>query len=322
MPSLRLALIATAILVATATPSCGPECTSLLDCAFGDICSATGSCIPEPDLPPIPCSPVDDSALFDPELGFPAGDTKWNCQTPGAAGGEGAHIVGVDGLRVAVTGSFFELEFPWQGEQPTGGVLVYGIEGNGYFARNIIGELSQPIRANLFVRPFAAGGTYPFFIGIDDHGGTQDAPQLSTIFRTDLKVIAVGSGDIQVNVSWDSVVDLDLHVFSPTEEHVFFGESTVESGGTLDLDSNVGCPLDEAQNENIVWPTGAAIDGEYRIQVNLFGSDCDVPLTHYRVTVLRALQVVEVVEGTLTTDEVGQNDGNGELVTTVVWPPP
>lgn len=319
MSFMRAAFVATTVLVVTASSSCA-ECKSLLDCPLGDVCTVDGVCVPEVEPVPIPCGPIDASALLDEQQGFLKNDTQWNCPTPGASGGEGARITGVEGLRTAVTGGIFELDFAWEGEQPGGGLLVYGIEGTGYFAKNLDDDLADPIRAKLFVKPFSAGGTYQFFIGIDDNGGTQDKPLLSSIFRTELKVIAVGSGDIQVNVSWDSVVDLDLHVFSPTEEHVFFGQTSVTSGGNLDLDSNVGCPVDAPQNENIVWPTGSAIEGEYRIFANLFGSDCGVPLTNYRVTVLRALQVVEVVEGTLVTDEVGQNGGTGELVTTVTWP--
>lgn len=321
LPLLTIVVLASTV---ASSSSCA-ECDDLLDCPFGEVCSRDGECIAEPgprELPP--CEVSEDSPLFDNEQGLPDGDTIWQCPQPiQAFGGVGPKFTGVEGTRITVSGSVFELELTHAGDFPPGSILVYGVEDNRYFARSLDGPLENPLRAQLFVRPFADGGTYDFYIGVDSTSGRQDEIRPSSLFHTDLRVISVGSGDIQVNVSWDTIADVDLHVFSPTDEHVFYGDPDVESGGNLDLDSNVGCGgSSDERNENIVWPTGSAINGDYRIQVNLYGEDCGFPTTNYRVVVIRDLQVFEIKEGILLSSEVDQNGGDGELVTTVSWPPP
>lgn len=312
------------VVVVVGNASACAECQTLLDCPFNEVCSRDGVCVPEPgprELPP--CEVTEDSPLFDNEQGLLDGDTIWQCPTDiVASGGNGPRFTGVEGTRITVTGSLFDLSFPHEGEFPPGSILVYGVEEKRYFARTLDGPLENPLRAQLFVRPFANGGDYEFFIGVDPGAGTQDAVRPTSLFKTELRVLGVGSGDIQVNLSWDTTADVDLHVFSPAGEHVFYGESEVPSGGNLDLDSNVGCgSSSDERNENVVWPTGSAIPGEYRIHANLFFEDCGFAETNYRVVVIRDLEVVEIVDGTLLASEIDINDGAGELVTTVTWPP-
>ena len=57
-------------------------------------------------------------------------------------------------------------------------------------------------------------------------------------------LVAVGTGDVQVSVSWDAESDVDLHVIDPTGDEVFYGQQLVTSGGSLDLDSNAACAID------------------------------------------------------------------------------
>lgn len=76
-----------------------------------------------------------------------------------------------------------------------------------------------------------------------------------------VNILRVGSGDVQVSVSWDAPTDVDLHVVDPDGEEIYFGNLTSASGGTLDLDSNPACSLDNINNENVVWPTGSAPRG-------------------------------------------------------------
>lgn len=319
------------VVLVTAGTGC-EECRSLLDCPFPQICSRDGVCVDEPaPLPPRPCEPMDltvedSSPLFDPTVGFLDGDTKWLCPTAiEQAGGVKPTVTAVEGSRVTVTGSLFRLKFSNSGDIPSGSNLIYGVERNSYFVKRLddFGPfVPQSFDVEMHVRPFADGGDYDFYMGIDPGNGTQDAVKPVELFRTRLRVIGVQSGDIQVNVSWDTIADVDLHVFSPIEgEEVAFTSPTVPSGGQLDLDSNIACgSSSDERNENVVWPTGSAPDGEYRIHVNLYDEDCGFAVTNYRVVVVRELEVVQVVEGELTSAEAGT--GVGELVTTVSWPPP
>ena len=66
--------------------------------------------------------------------------------------------------------------------------------------------------------------------------------------------LVLGTGDVQATLSWDHEADMDLHLFDPDGEEIYYGNDTSASGGTLDHDANVGCGLPDAV-ENIFWPT-------------------------------------------------------------------
>ena len=81
----------------------------------------------------------------------------------------------------------------------------------------------------------------------------------------------LGTGDIQVTLSWATADDLDLAVTDPSGQTVFFANAQVPSGGQLDLDSNAGCEgTTQTPIENIFWPPSEASQGDYNIEVTLF----------------------------------------------------
>jgi hypothetical protein len=112
-------------------------------------------------------------------------------------------------------------------------------------------------------------------------------------------IIQVGTGDIQVSLSWDALSDVDLHVIDPDGEEIYWGNRISSSGGILDLDSNPACSIDSVNNENITWPTGSAPLGTYIVLVN-YWSSCDQLLTNYSVTVTLAGMAPQVFTGTFT----------------------
>ena len=97
-------------------------------------------------------------------------------------------------------------------------------------------------------------------------------------------VVTVGTGDVQVTLSWNVDSDVDLHVVDPNGEEIYYGNRSSVSGGELDLDSNAGCSIDGVRNENITWPTGAAPEGTYTVRVD-YWSSCGVESTNYTVRV-------------------------------------
>ena len=111
-----------------------------------------------------------------------------------------------------------------------------------------------------------------------------------------IRVTHVGTGDVQISVSWSGASDVDLHVFDPSNEEVYYGNKTSASGGTLDLDSNPACNIDNVNNENIVWPVGAAPHGNYRVVVHYY-DDCGVARSDFVVTVQRAGQSAQIFSG-------------------------
>ncbi len=126
-----------------------------------------------------------------------------------------------------------------------------------------------------------------------DVSGAQELPVTSVV---------VGTGDLQVSVSWNTPADVDLYLQEPSGETIFFGNSESETGGILDLDSNVGCPENEPQNENITYENVVPPSGEYTVALRLF-STCGVVTTDtdYVVTV-RVGNDIQTYTGTFLAD--------------------
>ena len=113
-----------------------------------------------------------------------------------------------------------------------------------------------------------------------------------------LDVIQVGSGEVQVSLTWNVESDVDLHVVDPAGDEIYWSHRMVDSGGELDLDSNAGCSIDGIKNENITWSTESAPSGTYIVRVN-YWSSCGVESTNYTVRINNGGET-HVFEGTLT----------------------
>jgi hypothetical protein len=100
---------------------------------------------------------------------------------------------------------------------------------------------------------------------------------------TKIKLVDVGTGEVQINVSWDVDSDLDLHVIEPSGERIFFANTVSQTGGQLDLDSNPACNIDGIRSENIFWDVGQAPQGSFQVLVDLFAK-CGTGTTNFVVT--------------------------------------
>jgi len=76
------------------------------------------------------------------------------------------------------------------------------------------------------------------------------------------------SGVVQISLAWDDYNDLDMHVFCPSGERIYFNNRKSACGGELDVDMNVR-PKSKKPIENVVW-TNQAPDGEYKIGVHFY----------------------------------------------------
>lgn len=145
-------------------------------------------------------------------------------------------------------------------------------------------------------------------------GGPYGSYQSSTI-----STIAVGTGDVQVNITWDSDADVDLHVMDPIGEEIYWAHKNSVSGGTLDLDSNAGCGSDGPRAENIFWASGlVAPKGEYTIRVD-YWSKCQAVKTNYVVTVNVRGKPPQVFTGFFTGPGDGGGKGSGRHITTASY---
>ena len=129
----------------------------------------------------------------------------------------------------------------------------------------------------------------------------------------------VGTGEVQVSISWDSPTDVDLHVVTPNDEEIFYGNRTSTEGGELDLDSNAACSLDEKRNENTTWANGTAPRGTYTVRVDYWDACAFTGTTHYVVTVRRKGHDPLTFSGTLTGGGDQGGVGSGATVTTFNW---
>ncbi len=110
---------------------------------------------------------------------------------------------------------------------------------------------------------------------------------------------AVGTGDLQVTLTWHSTaaIDLDLWVTDPSGERCYYSNRTTASGGQLDRD-NYCSNYVNGRPENIFWTS--ATSGQYVVEVNWY-SDCAAGTTSmaYEVRVVNR-GAVRTYSGTAT----------------------
>lgn len=93
-----------------------------------------------------------------------------------------------------------------------------------------------------------------------------DSGQVSNVVSTLVNVLRLGTGSLQISLSWNTPTDQDLHVIDPFGELIYFSNPSSISGGQLDRDD-----VDGFGPENIFWLDDAP-DGEYLVSVNDFRS--------------------------------------------------
>ncbi|HIK21897.1 MAG TPA: right-handed parallel beta-helix repeat-containing protein [Synechococcus sp. M44_DOE_062] len=111
----------------------------------------------------------------------------------------------------------------------------------------------------------------------------------------------LGTGPIQVTLSWNTVDDLDLYVTDPTQQTVFFNNPAIPSGGRLDADANRDCVgVTTSPVENVFW-ISTPPPGLYIIDVRLFRrcSQVTAPIP-FTVTVRRSGVVTQTFGGSAT----------------------
>ena len=267
----------------------------------------------------IPCTQGTESKILR-KKGFLQDATYWACPAPKAIDSR-ASFAQAEGIAQLVTGGSTKLALAWQGvDELKGRNLLMGVEGERGYYWVPAPSNDLPLEVELFILPDAPGGDKTLFFAIDDGTGTPEKPRPGPYLTTKLKIIKVGSGDIQINLNWDQPNDLDLHVVPPGMDEIFYSHRQDTAGGKLDLDSNAGCSLDNVNNENIFWPTGKAPNGTYIVRVDYWSKCAVATTTHYRVTMVR-FDRVDTFDGTF---EPAQADaggaGDGVEITRFVWP--
>jgi hypothetical protein len=77
----------------------------------------------------------------------------------------------------------------------------------------------------------------------------------------------LGTGDVQVTLTWDNNSDLDLYVTEPNGTVISFLDRYSDTNGQLDVDANFPCGQNLYYVENVFWPPGYAPSGTYNVTV-------------------------------------------------------
>lgn len=114
------------------------------------------------------------------------------------------------------------------------------------------GTLSIPVGLPTNV----SAGQFCTSVNIADNRG-----EISNTLETCIDVLELGSGVLQISLSWDNTADVDLWVTDTSDTKIYFGNPSSATGGSLDRDDVNGYGP-----ENIFWEN--APDGSYRVEVN------------------------------------------------------
>lgn len=76
----------------------------------------------------------------------------------------------------------------------------------------------------------------------------------------------VTNAQLRVSLAWFNFDDLDIHVYGPNGEHIYFANKM----GLLDVDMNAGRGTTREPVENVSWTSERIKDGTYNVKVNQF----------------------------------------------------
>lgn len=76
------------------------------------------------------------------------------------------------------------------------------------------------------------------------------------------------TGAVQISLAWEDRNDLDLHVYAPSGERIYFNQRRSDCGGELDVDMNAR-PTSSTPVENVVWKDDPP-SGTYRVGVHFY----------------------------------------------------
>jgi hypothetical protein len=260
-------------------------CRSRLALALGAVAALAG-CSPQPLAP---AYKIQDFITSITARNGQVLGTVVDGDAPPSAGGPAATV---DGISTVVNGGSagVDLAAPSTFQR----VYVYSPAASGYY------DLQLPSGVTLedlvlSVSPEVRPGTIRVRYGAEGGGIVGPYAEQS------LRVLGVGTGDVQVSVAWNGKTDVDLHVVDPNGEEIYYAHKTAASGGRLDLDSNPACQIDNKNNENVFFPKDTSPHGTYKVYVYYYDA-CNQAKSDWVVTVLVKGQPTQTFRGTFTGD--------------------
>lgn len=157
-----------------------------------------------------------------------------------------------------------------------------GIEGRDGYVEYI--PTSQATRATptySYNIPVSYGANLSESIVMTIKGLTSEG-EVTQAYRQTIKFVESKDGELTINLTFNRDKDLDLHLVTPSGNHISWEQRTwsvtTEDGRVitfgLDHDSNAACDIDHLNNENIVIPEEAIEGGDYLVILEMF-ENCD-----------------------------------------------
>lgn len=141
--------------------------------------------------------------------------------------------------------------------------------------------------------------------------GRLENGKVTTPVSTELERIETKSGALEIKLAFNNEKDVDLHLYTPSGEHIYYGhrggtiqvtEDSVATYG-LDIDSNAGCNIDGINKENIYLPAEKVENGTYKVVVNMY-NNCDR-------TIATNWSIIARYKDNLITPTSGSNPASG-----------
>lgn len=203
-------------------------------------------------------------------LVMPTNTSRFNGDAPSPTGAGAATVSTSLSDVTSSNGSTMILTFDYSGSSNLSGVYVQ-VEGAGeYYRTTLAGGSAGTITYPIGIPTNVSSGLFAVVYGVYDN-----LDRVSNVITTNVQVLRLGSGALQISLSWNTTADVDLYVTDPDNETIYYANSSSTSGGELDRDD-----VDGYGPENIFWES--APNGTYSVSVDHFSGA--VP-TSYIVTV-------------------------------------
>ncbi|MBC7813548.1 MAG: SH3 domain-containing protein [Burkholderiales bacterium] len=163
--------------------------------------------------------------------------------------------------------------------QPNNDMIISVIEGHARataFGVSVVAPAGTRIRVPMNGRPAASGPP----VGPESYGDLGPLPVDNLAEPIEIaeplpESELVNIGVVEMTLTWSANADLDLHVYEPNGDEIWFGRTVTSSGGELSSDENIECVGTGSYTETVQWPRGGALFGDYRVSVDVF-DDCGV----------------------------------------------
>ena len=180
---------------------------------------------------------------------------------------------------ISSNGSTFLLPFRYSASNNLAGYYIQIQGADVYHDLPYTGLSPDIVRVNAEAEapaaPSAGDGNTLIAVGLPQNVGVgyfemaygvyDDQGQTSNYINTVIEVEGVGTGILQMSLSWNIVDDIDIWVTDPSGFRIYYADKISHAtGGELDRDD-----VDSFGPENIFWKQGAP-DGNYKVEVNYY----------------------------------------------------